>query len=164
MAHATRELGLRRLRAQASGDRGERRVAPGPRHEQRRRPATHRRAEESAVAAAAERCRSRHDTRAPLDREPLAREARLGHEEIPCREHQPVSRHEVTGRKLDDIAGHELRGWHGPQLAVTAHAYRQREPRAQARHGRRGPILLREAEQRARKHDDEDDLSVEPLA
>ena len=98
-----------------------------------------------------------------LDREGLARQGRLGDQEVPASEHDAVGWHQVAGRQLDDVAGHDASGIdHAPGTAAHCRDL-ERQAIAQPRHGRRCSVLLREAQETAACHDQQDDGGVSPL-
>jgi hypothetical protein len=99
-----------------------------------------------------------------LNREGLARQGSLGDQEVPASEHDAVGWHQVAGRQLDDVAGHDTPGI-DQAPGTTAHCRElERQVIAQPRHGGRGAILLHEAEEAAACHDQKDDGGVSPLA
>ena len=62
-----------------------------------------------------------------------------------------------------DIARHEIVDRHGCSHAVAQHTGGQRERLLELLDGGRGPVLLKEAEQRAAQHDEDNDPGIDPF-
>ena len=134
---------------QARGDRPEDGASSCLHHNDRRRSAPYRAAEEDGVSAAAEGRLRRKSSRPFLDREGLARQAGFNDEKVLCVHDEAVCRDQVAGGQQDEVAGHQLPRGEDPRSAVPDHPALEGEPALQLRNRRRGPILLEKPEERA---------------
>ncbi len=162
-AHAPRELGLGLAGLDACGDRAVHGVAPGAGDQHRCRAAAHRRAQKDRVRPRALARVDGQHARALLDRERLAGQAGLDHQEVAGVDHDAVGRHEVPGRQQHEVARHDRRRRHRLGTAVALHANGQRQSLAQRRDRRGGTPLLPEPQQRAGDDDHDDDRRVDPV-
>ena len=157
------EVGFGLPRAKPRGDRAERRAPPRLDDDDPRRAAAHRRAEEHDVGPPSDWRIGGHDPWLLLHGERLAGHARLADEEVARLEDPSVGRNQVARREHEDVAGHERVRVHGAFDAVAHDAAGERQALLQLLDGRRGAILLVEAQQRGADHDREDDPRVHPL-
>ena len=164
LSHASGELGFRWPRLQLPGDGAEGRVQTCLHDQHRRRATAHGRAEEYAVRPGGQGCLRWHDTGTFLHRQGFAGETRLGHQEVPRLEDEPVRGNQVARGKLDHVARDDGAGADRSGRAVAAYLCGQGQSATQP--GNRGgcPVFLDEPEQGAAGHDGENDCGVDPVA
>ncbi|MFT4197206.1 MAG: hypothetical protein QM601_04740 [Pseudoxanthomonas sp.] len=160
---AALELGFRRAQPQPVGDAAEHAGAAGVDHHRPRAAAAQRGAHEHAVVARGQ-CRIGRAFAGPLlHRQRLAGQDRLVDEAVACLQYPRIGRHQVAGRKLDDVPRHHLLGRDRLPAAVADHVGRDRDPPPQRFHRGRGAVFLDEAEHRGQQHDGEHDPGVGPF-